>query len=311
MSRSAAISGFFRRAGETPGAERAFTLVEILVVVAIVSIVAAFAVRRISGIAESSRETAAESDLKTIAAAIADPENGYLADMRGIPGFSPACIRIGNLFAPTNIYGAVAHGAKGARGTRVDDPGSRAPGAAAPEAFTRWDADAERGWRGPYLRAASMEFPSAGDRRDVRDATFRERGFFPGLSGLWLPDDFLSGKDGCSIYGFPGEIVARDPWGNPYVLQIPPPQAFEGGATNVADDVRFSYARVVSAGPDGRLSTPCFDLRSTNAAASAWNPWRRRMSRQAGLDTGGDRSLRGDDLVYFLFRADIDEGDGL
>ena len=54
-----------------------------------------------------------------------------------------------------------------------------------------------------------------------------------------------------------------------------------------------------------------FGAAPAESAASAWNPWRRRMSRQAGLDTGGDRSLRGDDLVYFLFRADIDEGDAL
>ena len=103
-----------------------------------------------------------------------------------------------------------------------------------------------------------------------------------------------------------------DPWGNPYVLQVPPPQAFpdfEGANTNLSDEVRFRYARIVSAGPDGRLDAPCFGTNPTNWWATAWSPRTRRLSRQAGRIDNGDTSARGDDLVLFLVRNDIDEGE--
>ncbi len=72
---------------------------------------------------------------------------------------------------------------------------------------------------------------------------------------------------------------------------------------------RFGYARVVSAGPDGVLSTPCFQVNHTNEFTTSWNARTRRLARQAGLIDGDDRSARGDDLVLFLSRNDTDEGD--
>jgi prepilin-type N-terminal cleavage/methylation domain-containing protein len=287
---------------------RGFTLVELVVVVAIIAIVAAIAVSKVSGSVETARKTAAEREMRVIADAICG-EGGYIADFRGIPGFSPSLMRMANLLISTNVYGC-ANSAAWPGGARVDDV--HRAGCAAPAAFTRWDDDAERGWRGPYLRIPTGTFPTRGDTRRDGDATFAERGFFPSVAGLRLPADVLTGRDGCSPYGFPGEPAVIDPWGNPYVIQIPPPQAFrdvDGANTNLPEEVRFRYARIVSAGPDGILQTPCFASNGTNWWATAWNEETRRLRRQAGLVNGDDRSARGDDMVCFLMRNDTDEGE--
>ena len=280
-----------------------------MIVVAIIAIIATLAVSQMTRTALTAKVVAAESDLKTLCGAITDPANGYLRDMCGIPGFSPAHIRMANLLVSTNLYGS-AEGGEWRGGFRVDD-GSH-PFCAHPEAFTRWNPESERGWHGPYVRHATGSFPCAEDVRFKGDATFQARGFFPDVSGLRLPRDFLDRVDGCSVYGFPGEPSVLDPWGNPYVLQVPPPQAFPdrfGANTNLPDEVRFRYARVVSAGPDGRLDTPCFAVNATNWWSTSWNERERRLCRQAGLIDGDDRSARGDDIVRFLARNDIDEGE--
>ena len=280
-----------------------------MIVVAIIAIIATLAVSQMTRTALAAKVVAAESDLKTLCGAITDPANGYLRDMCGIPGFSPAHIRMANLLVSTNLYGS-AEGGEWRGGFRVDD-GSH-PFCAHPEAFTRWNPESERGWHGPYIRHATGSFPCAEDVRFKGDATFQARGFFPDVSGLRLPRDFLDRVDGCSVYGFPGEPSVLDPWGNPYVLQVPPPQAFPdrfGANTNLPDEVRFRYARVVSAGPDGRLDTPCFAVNATNWWSTSWNERERRLCRQAGLIDGDDRSARGDDIVRFLARNDIDEGE--
>ena len=290
------------------GARNGFTLVELVIVVAIIAVIAMLAVSRLSTTAEKAKYTAAENDLKVIATAFTDPGHGYLRDMRGIPGFSPAYLRIANLLISTNLYGTANGG--DANGTRVDDV--RQPGYARPEVFTHWNPESERGWHGPYVRHATGAFPTASDSRFPSDASFASRKFYPKLSGLRLPADFLNGLNGCSIYGFPGEPAILDPWGNPYVLQIPPPQAFPdrlGSNTNLPDEVRFRYARIVSAGPDGRLDTPCSQQNPPTWWATSWNERTRRLSRQAGLIDGDDRRARGDDLVLFLTRNDIDEGE--
>lgn len=277
--------------------------------VAIISVIAMLAVSRVSATAENAKRIAAESDLKVLAEAFTNPDNGYLRDMRGIPGFSPAHLRLANLLMPTNLYGATAM-AGGENGIRVDD--TRLAGCAPPDVFTHWDPESERGWHGPYVRHATGVFPKATSGRHSGDSSFEARGFYPPLEGLRLPFDFLGGLNGCSIYGFPGEPAILDPWGNPYVLQIPPPQAFpdRGGAnTNLPDEVRFRYARIVSAGPDGRLDAPCFMANKTNWWSTSWTERNRRLSRQAGLIDGEDMHARGDDIVLFLVRNDIDDGD--
>jgi len=292
------------------GGRVGFTLVELMIVVAIIAIIATLAVSHMTRTVLSAKVAAAESDLKTLSEAITDPVGGYLRDMRGIPGFSPAYIRMANLLISTNLYGTAEGGGEWAGGFRVDD--RRHAFCAPPEAFMRWNPESERGWRGPYVRHATGSFPSAADVRFKDDSTFKARGFFPAVHSLRLPMDFLDPANGCSVYGFPGEPAVLDPWGNPYVLQIPPPQAFPdrfGSNTNMPDEVRFRYARVVSAGPDGRLDAPCFASNATNWWSTSWNERERRLCRQAGLIDGDDRSARGDDLVLFLARNDVDEGE--
>lgn len=288
-----------------------FTLLELVVVVAILSIIVVVAVSRVAGVATRAKLACAERDLVAIRDAFVSPETGYLHDMGGIPGFSRGYLRLANLMLPTNLYGAVEGAAMYMAGFRVDDPArvEGPAGCASPEAFTRWNADSERGWRGPYLNSWTGEFPAASAVRFPGDATFGSRGFFPPLAGLREPDEFVNGDSGCSIYGFPGEPAVIDPWGNPYVLQIPPAQAFPGANTNLSDDVRFQYARIVSAGPDGRLQTPCFALNLTNRWETTWSARFRRLARQAGR-LGDDIGARGDDIVLFLVRNDVDDGGG-
>lgn len=287
-----------------------FTLIELVAVVAILSVIAVFAVARIQGVAERAKITAAERDLLTIREAFMSQDSGYFRDMCGIPGFSFGYLRIANLMISTNLFGAVETDVLYKSGFRLDDPlrAENPVGCAPREAFTQWDADAARGWRGPYVGSWSGEFPGSSAVRFRGDSSFAERGFFPPTAGLRLPDAFTRGEGGCSVYGFPGEPAAIDPWGNPYVLQIPPAQAFEGVNTNLSDKTRFRYARVVSAGPDGRLSTPCFALNMTNRWDTTWSEDFRRLSRQAGRD-GSGIAARGDDIILFLVRTDTDEGE--
>lgn len=285
---------------------RGFTLMELVAVIAILAMIALFAVSRLGGLGDRARQIAADHDLKTIREAILRPDGGYLADMSGIPGFSLAYLRVANLLVATNLFGEVLDGTDHVRGIRVDDyqatdaAGRVAAGCAPWNAYVEWDGLRERGWRGPYVKHEIGVFPADDGR-----------GFYPEVSGLRLPAAFLDPS--VSVYGFPGEPAILDPWGNPYVLQIPPAQAFEGGVTNVSDELRFRYARLVSAGPDRRLQTPCFVGNATNDWREAGMNWQdarfRRISRQAGLVDGTDRRLRGDDLVLFLRRNDIDEGE--
>lgn len=283
-----------------------------MLVVGILAVLSLLAVRHLGGVAESARATVAESDLLKLKDAFLSEENGYLRDLGGIPGFSPACLRVGSLLVATNVWGtAVSGSGAAARVIRLDrgdetEASCAAQHRAVPAAFTGWDPARRRGWRGPYLVPGVRGFfPAKADRRFPDDATFAERRFFPDLGHLLLPAEWKDDAK-ASAYGFVGEPAAFDPWGNPYVLQIPPPQAF-AAVTNTADTVRFRYARLVSAGPDGVLDTPCFLPNPTNEHATAWDARARRLIRQAGRIDGTNVVARGDDLVLFLARGDVDE----
>lgn len=277
---------------------RGFTLIELAIALAVLAMVAALAATRYGSFRQNARITLARQDLQAIRDAFSGTAAapGYFDDMSGIPGFSPAYLRVANLLAATNLY------VLGGRRADIDagdwDDLHHAP----PSAFTDWSDTFRRGWRGPYVRrhgdaAPAAAFPAPDDRRSPGDATFEERGFFPAAPHLSLPSDYRRGH----AYGFPGEPALLDPWGDPYVLQIPPPQAFvasSGGLAAVPEEERFRYARLVSAGPDGILSTPCF-FANTNASGSAWGALQRRASLFAGRPDD-----RGDDLVLFLSRED-------
>lgn len=296
-------------------ARRAFTLVELVVVIAIIAFLVTFATMRTAAILSRARTARAEADLVAIRSALVAQDGGYLSDMRGIPGFSPSEIRLANLLVATNLYVLAERNADGTYTTaeRADPRVERIVperGLARSEEFLRWSEERRRGWRGPYIAPPHGVFPAASARRHASDATALERGFYPSLASLYLADDWRDGFMDCSVYGFPGEPAVMDPWGNPYVLQIPPPQAFSRRPATVAPDARWQYARLVSAGPDGILDTPCFYENKTNATArSGWNAQRPRASRQAGRLADGDTALRGDDIVLFINRSDIDEGE--
>lgn len=295
---------------------RGFTLIELVAVLAIIAILAVFVAGRFERILRTARISVAESDLKAIRDAFMDPDSGYIADMGGIPGFSVGYLRVGNILVSTNLYGSIAVGDNRTRGIRVDDlpeAVAQSYGCARGSAFTSWNDESGRGWRGPYVRTGSASvaavFPGRDEVRYSDDSTFGDRGFYPDVSNIELPDDIILGLNGCSAYGFPGEPAVIDPWGNPYVLQIPPVQAFRS-VTNISDELRFEYARVVSAGPNGILETPCYSENATNRLGTTWSERTMRLVRQAGLIDMDDRSSRGDDLVMFFTRGDVDEGEG-
>lgn len=276
---------------ERAGSENGFTLVEICIVAAILALVAMVAARRFAGVRDGARRAVAIHDMRVIRDAFVGTADapGFLGDMECIPGFSPAWLRIANLLTPTNLYGHA----------EIRETGAT---------FLAWDDEANRGWRGPYVRIdrageGSPFFPQPSDRRSPDSPTFAECGFFPALAALSVPADYRPAGSGLGFaYGFPGEPALYDPWGSPYILQIPPPQAFAfpgGELAKVSGEERFRYARIVSAGPDGNLSTPCFAA-NTNETGSAWGAVQLRDSIFAG-----DAASRGDDIVMFLFRADI------
>ncbi len=274
-----------------------FTLIELVVTVAVVALVASLAVMRLGGILERSKETVALSDMAALREAFTGSPSapGYLDDMGNIPHFSPGFLRLANLLTKTNlyVYGAVP----------VDEDN------VITDRFTRWSSDSHRGWRGPYVKIASGRadfFP----RRDSADASF-----FPNLTFNYLPADYRNKR---AVYGFEGEPCIIDPWGRPYVLQIPPREAFLTDGRNVndiSDAERFSYARIVSAGPDGVISTPCF-----NSAGGSWSSRKVMLdARFAGRAYGGNATgtgdrkkdeelgFRWDDLVIFINRSDVYE----
>ena len=266
-----------------------FTLVELMLVVFILGTISAVATMRLGGVLENTRVQAAQADLAVLRDGLAGSPSasGYLADMRPLPGFSPAFLRLHNLLSPTNIVGM--------SGVLIDD-GVRRTGYAPYASFTNWNEETSRGWRGPYVRlsagvkntdpAREGRFPAPDDRRFEGDATFRERGFFPQV---------MTGSTVLYAYGCAGEQAAADPWGNPYVLQVPPAEAFD---TSVPEESRFHYARLVSAGPDGILQTPCY-------GGDTSPPEARRSLRLGGRLPNGATAARGDDIVLFVSRTDL------
>lgn len=296
--------------------ERGFTLVETVMVVFLLSLLALLAVRHYGGLRESAERTAAQTDLATLRDAIVGTPvaPGYLGDMETVPGFMPVnplwkqtrfeCLnlRVHNLFCPSNLQ------------SEVELAGWRNAGLPQPQTVL-YDINSGRGWRGPYVgggrrmdaeRSASAVRPppppNASDPGFSPPARFPRRGRFPG------PDDVRFAKDrtffqrgfyavndlvpGSSYYGFVGEEALADPWGNPYVIQVPAPEAFPDRMRPTAAvdkgfaKLRWRYARLVSAGPDGVLDTPR-DLCAGRSEEST--------------------AARGDDLVLFLNRADTYE----
>lgn len=250
-----------------------FTLVELVAVVAILAVVAVLAVQGVGGLRRRAKYSAAFADMGAVAEAL----GRWADDMEGLPrfcrvnpflgeeGYEGLNARVHLLFCATNVQGAAEMGKWREKGLLPDG------------AEGVWDEARGRGWRGPYLSARNAgEWPAPDARRFKDDATFAERGF-------------------TARYGRTNEVALLDPWGNPYVVQFPDASHFaalrgrSGADREGSERWRWPYARVVSAGPDGRLETP--------------------RDRCAGRAADGSARARGDDIVMFLGRADVYEED--
>ena len=290
-----------------------FTLFELVIVMMILGLLLVLAIPRYNRGETEARLVAAGSDLATLRDALLGRGEfpGYLADMERIPGFIPVNPLAGEeRFEALNLRGHVLLCPSNLQ-SRSEIALWTERGLALPPSAQSYDPGARRGWRGPYVRggrevsttgAAELlptldgegnlipapyrprigRFPGPEERRFEADRTFLERGFYT-TNAIW---------SGASPYGYTGEYALADPWGNPYVLQIPLPSAFpprmRPGKRFDRDfaRLRWHYARWVSAGPDGVLDTPR-DLFAGRVRESI--------------------QRRGDDLVLFLNRPDIYE----
>lgn len=242
----------------------AFTLIELLVVIIVIAALAALVVSKMDGAAERAEDIAIRSQMRVVAEGFVGSAEGpgFLADMKYLPGFQSEKlehIQTGDLLS-------------NARYPNSD-----------------FNPAVQRGWRGPYLRFTSGvqntervrngAFPASDERRTEDDRTFLERAFYSNAT--------------TSPYGVEGNPAIADSWGNPIVVQVPPPSAFSN-STGIAK--RFRYARLVSAGADGELQTPL----------------NHRLAGLEPLPNGKvDTTLRGDDFVLFLNRHDSYEAEEL
>ena len=284
----------------------AFTLLELALVVAVVAALALVAAPRLRGWSDRARAVAALSGAEALREAFAgtDGAPGYFADMAGFPGFDPARARVSNLLMPTGLV---------ARGDCMLVPDSAPPEGVGPFA------EAAERWRGPYAASragAGAVFPAPWED----GALFR--GFYPwpdrpvtNVSHRFSSRDtnvvsVLAGAF-TNVYGRAGEPAVLDPWGSPFVLQVPPPEAWDD-PDSVPSETRLRFARIVSAGPNGILETPFYPTES-HPGWDALDPAARRLDvRLAGrLGPGGGASgpplSRGDDVGLFLFRSDSHE----
>ena len=231
---------------------RGFTLLELMVVIAILAALAGLVVTNVDSVTDDARQTVALANMKTAAAAIAGSSVtcGCYSDTRLIPEkfetlFSewqsglnggPKSVKFFNAIS-VNIFDvdAVIHA---------------------------FDPVTKRGWNGPYLTTRTLTYPDPAAIRTGSADTWSARGF-------------------TSDYGTLGAPALADPWGNPIVLQIP--LNTSEPRLNTPEKRRLR-SRLISAGPDGKLTT-AFD--------AVYPP----------MTFAG----RGDDLVLFLFQADLDQ----
>ncbi len=220
---------------------RAFSLVELIIVITILAVIAAIAIPQLGNRMTKAKITAARTQLQTVRSAlVGSPDAPGLADdLRYVCGGRLSLLSLANLLVHTNLL-----------------DGSSMPA---------FDPASGQGWRGPYLTVTSSVqnnlpereglFPEADDQRFERDSTFKERGFFR------QPGD-PEGTTDTSPYGEPGDPTIGDPWGNPLVLQVPSSTA----EPTITRTRSWRYARLVSAGPDGILQTPRDRLAGRNSA---------------------------------------------
>ena len=146
--------GVSRRRMKVPSCVRAFTLMEMLLVVVIIAALAVLVVSNVDRTRDDAERIAAKVTMQTVAEAFTGSPAGpgHIADMKHVPGFSAVSIRAHDLLL-------------------------------APADSTKlYDVATGRGWRGPYLRnaqgvlstnaARNGTFPSGDERTRPRRSCF-------------------------------------------------------------------------------------------------------------------------------------------
>ncbi len=235
-----------------------------VVVLVILVLLATLLLGRIENVRANANDTAMMATLNAAREAFVGSPGapGYLSDMKHVPNFDLMAVQFSDLL-----------------------DGDRYP------LFKTYDVIAGRGWRGPYLSNAQSVlnythpgnvglFPDAADQRTAEDTTFLDRHFYDTSTHSYYGVAGIAG-----VAGVPGASAAADLWGNPIVLQIPPASEFPNASPAELDALRFHYARIVSAGPNGVLDTP--------------------LDQLAGRQQNGNIDVRKDDIIIFLNRADV------
>lgn len=229
-----------------PTAHAGLTLLEIVVVVAILATLAGFLVPSLAQFSAQGKTTAAKASLAQIRDAIVGSggQPGYFHDVGTAP------ISLADLLS-----------------TAIPS---------APSGIQPFDRDSNLGWRGPYILGG------------VAIDTAKYNAFHASFKNTSTVDDY-------DDYVQDPDHVILDVWGNPIIIQrlkvsggtLYATKRADGtdvtiGATAAADG---DYSRIISAGPDGIISTPLFYL-----VGNAPYPL---------------IADRGDDIVLFLFRGDV------
>lgn len=285
--------------------QRGFTMLELMVVVAILAVIAGSAVMAFRGIDSDASIQTAKAEMRQIGEAI----DAYLADMNEIPepgtlpvplGIWQKEIEIGGYRHPVDISFLLANPEP------LPDPDDSTL-----QRKNAWNSDYRRGWRGPYIKGIKLFYVDIGDgiKHDGTDGSGN-----PGAPNivnssvinniLALPDKFDSfsvspgverSPKACNdtecIYEWQSQIDRFNPndhagnritkFGRPYLL-------LDLDLFNNHTPARPGIPRIVSLGPNGVYEPQDCDYTETDSGNADY------CSRDKLCDTSGD------DLVLCL-----------
>lgn len=264
---------------------RAFTLVELLVVIGIIAILAGIALVFVPNAYRSARETQARANLQTVALALSVYQQDFgllpvLANAQRAPGLDTAA----DAASPGYVYGSELlawalvgpYPATGTAGTFNVGDGADGPG---------WRVRGVQGQeRGPYVDVEKFRFAANGRYYQLLDSAGRPILYFPAHR-----------EPGLSVIG-----------GNSVPTICDPAKGYAGKGANVRWDLRYDEAAFNDA-VEPEDSTPA--QREAKRLAAFRSVLRTPTGAVAYHMTGGSAVLDGPviDAEFVLWGAGIDE----